>query len=165
MPSKVWFAIYTRSRSEKRTHQSLISSGIESYLPLVRTLRQWSDRKKWVEEPLFRSYVFVHINPDEYFSVLNTNGVVRYVTFEGKAVPIPQKQVDAIRYFIDSGEEPVAPGDPLQPGAMVEVIRGPLHGLSGQLVDIKGKNKVRIQIDGLGQSVCITLPSSHLRKQ
>jgi transcription antitermination factor NusG len=99
-----WYALYTNPRSEKRAHAELISKGIDSYLPLQRTLKQWSDRKKWVEEPLFRSYLFVYIPQNQYFEVLNTPGVVRYVTFEGKAVPIPPKQIEAIKYFL-SGQE------------------------------------------------------------
>jgi len=89
-PNKIWYAVYTRSRTEKQTQELLLRSGIEVYLPLVKNLKQWSDRKKWVEEPLFRSYLFVHISPAEYYDVLNIPGAVRYITFEGKAVAIPK---------------------------------------------------------------------------
>ena len=61
---KTWYALYTKSRNEKKAHSALVSSGIDSFLPLIKNLKQWSDRKKWVEEPLFRSYLFV-----QYFSL------------------------------------------------------------------------------------------------
>ncbi len=163
MPPKSWFAIYTKSRNEKKVHSELLRQGIESYLPLMKTLKQWSDRKKWVEEPLFRSYVFVHIGEPEYFNVLNTPGVVRFITFENHAVPVPQRQIDAIRYFIDSDEEQVAPGTIFVPGQRVEIIRGPLRGIAGQMTEVKGKHKVRIDIDALGQAIHITVPVGQLK--
>jgi transcription antitermination factor NusG len=159
-----WYAVYTSPRAEKKAFAELVAKGITAYLPLLRTLKQWSDRKKWVEEPLFRSYLFVHIHQKQYFDVLNTPGVVRYVTFEGKAVPVPQKQIDAIRYFLDEpSPEPVSGNFSLVPGQQVEILRGPLHGLQGQLVSLQGKQKVRVQIDALGQFLHLTVPLSYLK--
>lgn len=160
-----WFAVYTNPRAEKKAYAELISKGIDAYLPLLKTLKQWSDRKKWVEEPLFRSYIFINIPQSSYYDVLNTPGIVRYVTFEGKAVPIPPRQIDAIRYFLaeelNAGELP-ATGKEFIPGDSVEITRGPLRGLSGQLVDVQGHQKVRIEIEALGQSVFVTIPASQL---
>lgn len=159
-----WYAVYTHPRAEKRAYAQLLEKGIETYLPLLRTLRQWSDRKKWVEEPLFRSYLFVYVSEKEYFDVLNTPGVVRYITFEGKAVPVPQKQIDAIKYFLNE-ETPETLPDPssLAPGQTVEIVRGPLNGLKGELVDMQGQHKVRIQIDALGQYLHLSIAISDLK--
>jgi len=143
----------------------LLRKGIEAYLPLQRILRLWSDRKKWVEEPLFRSYIFVNIPQSSYFDVLNTPGIVRYITFEGKAVPIPPKQIDAIRYFLAEEDEfPQVSARELPPGTLVEIIRGPLKGLTGELVEAAGKHKVRIEITAIGQSISVTIPVSQLEK-
>jgi transcription antitermination factor NusG len=162
--NKSWFALYTRSRAEKQVYELLLSAGIDTYLPLVRTLKQWSDRKKWVEEPLFRSYIFVFISQAEYYDVLNIPGTVRYVTFEGKAVPIPPQQIEAIRQFIKTGYQlPDAEID-LPPGSKIDIIAGPMKGISGELLEVMGKTKVRIEIDGLGQSVYVEIPASHIRK-
>ena len=162
--NKSWFALYTRSRAEKQVYELLHSAGIDTYLPLVRTLKQWSDRKKWVEEPLFRSYIFVFISQSEYYDVLNIPGTVRYVTFEGKAVPIPPQQIEAIRQFIKTGYQlPDAEVD-LPPGSKVDIIAGPMKGINGELLEVMGKTKVRIEIDGLGQSVYVEIPASHIRK-
>jgi transcription antitermination factor NusG len=160
-----WFAVYTNPRAEKKAYAELIKNGIDAYLPLQKTLKQWSDRKKWVEEPLFRSYIFVNIPQSKYFDVLNTPGIVRYVTFEGKAVPIPPRQIDAIRFYLaDLPQSSDWGNSDLVPGSMVEIIRGPLKGLTGQLVDFKGRQKVRIEIEALGQSLYLTIPAAQLRK-
>ncbi|MBC8489597.1 MAG: UpxY family transcription antiterminator [Bacteroidetes bacterium] len=162
-PQKNWYALYTKSRTEKTVFQSLISSGIEAYLPLIKTFKQWSDRKKWVEEPLFRSYIFIYISKKEYFKVLNVSGVVRYITFEGKAVPIPPQQIEAIRQYIGSGEEPISSGQEFQIGDKVEVIRGAMNGLQGQLVRIMGKQKVKIEIEVISQTIFLSISKSFLR--
>lgn len=123
----------------------------------------WSDRKKWVEEPLFRSYLFVYISKKEHFEVLNTTGVVRFVTFEGKAVPVPEKQIDAIRYFLsEETPEPPSAETELMPGQPVEIARGPLRGLAGELISVQGRQKVRVQIEALGQFICLTVSPSDL---
>jgi transcription antitermination factor NusG len=164
-----WYAVYTNPRAEKRAHAELVRKEIESYLPLQRTLRLWSDRKKWVEEPLFRSYIFVNISQSQYFDVLNTPGVVRYITFEGKAVAVPEKQIEAIRYYLADSTDPLdeAWGNSglaaLAPGTSVEVTRGPLKGLTGQLVNIQGRHKFRIQIDALGQFLNLTVSARDLK--
>jgi transcriptional antiterminator RfaH len=160
---KLWYAMYTRSRSEKQVYELLLRSGFDVYLPLQKVLKQWSDRKKWVEEPLFRSYIFVHILPSEYYDVLNIPGSVRYVSFEGKAVAIPPQQIEAIKQFVDTGLELPDVELSILPGAIVDIIDGPMKGLSGELLEIMGKKKVRIEIDGLGQSVFLELPASHIR--
>jgi transcription antitermination factor NusG len=161
-----WYAVYTNPRSEKKAHALLMEKGIDAYLPLQRTLKQWSDRKKWVEEPLFRSYIFVNISQGQYYDVLNTPGIVRYVTFEGKAVPIPFKQIDAIRYYLEEMPLPAESGEnsDLEPGTPVEFILGPLRGLTGHLVEIKGKKKVRIEIEALGQFLHLTVSLTDLKK-
>jgi transcriptional antiterminator RfaH len=159
-----WFAVYTNPRAEKKAFAEIVSKGIQAYLPLQRTLKQWSDRKKWVEEPLFRSYLFVHISGKDYYEVLSTTGVVRFVTFEGKAVPVPQRQIDAIRYFLmEEAPEPAPVETDLAPGQAVEIARGPLHGLTGELVGVQGRQKVRVQIEALGQFIYLTVSPGDLR--
>jgi transcriptional antiterminator RfaH len=161
-----WYAVYTNPRTEKKAHTELIRKGIDAYLPLQRTLKQWSDRKKWVEEPLFRSYIFVNITQSQYFDVLDTHGVVRYITFEGKAVPIPPKQIDAIRYYLEEidADFPLSSdrGDWL-PGTAVEITRGPLKGLTGHLVNFQSRQKVRIEIEALGQFLHLNISSKDLK--
>ena len=159
---KSWYALYTKSRNEKKAFESLISAGIEAYLPLIKTLKQWSDRKKWVEEPLFRSYIFVYIDKLEYFKVLNIYGIVRYITFEGKAVPIPENQIQAIKQYVGEDFEPIDGIKDFHIGDKVEVIKGSLIGLQGRLISIKNKQKVKIEIEAISQSVFLSVPKSFL---
>ena len=161
---KSWYAIYTKSRNEKKALLFLEEAGIETYLPLIKTLKQWSDRKKWLEEPLFKSYLFVHITPDQYYQVLNVFAVVRYITFEGKAVPVPDQQIAAIKQYLNSDEVTVPSVDnAFKLGHSVEIFRGSLKGLIGNLVEIKGKKKVRIEIESVGKSIILTIPKSSLK--
>jgi transcriptional antiterminator RfaH len=157
-----WYAVYTLPRNEKKAYAELINKGIEAYLPLQRTLKQWSDRKKWVEEPLFRSYIFVNIPESLYFDVLNTQGVVRYITFEGKAVPIPTQQIEAVRFYLSSDDPLPENIEKYATGQSVEVVKGPLKGLFGELVRLAGKQKVKVEISAVGQSIIVTIPMSHL---
>jgi len=158
-----WYAVYTLPRAEKKAYAELVKKGIDAYLPLQRALKQWSDRKKWVEEPLFRSYIFVNITKNLYFDVLNTTGIVRYITFEGKAVPIPPQQIEAVRFFLSSDDPLPQNIEKFSPGQSVEVIKGPLKGLFGELIQLAGKQKVKVEISAVGQSIFVTIPMSHLR--
>jgi len=87
-----WYAIYTRPRAEKQVYQRLTESGVETYLPMQKTIRQWSDRKKIVEKPLLSSYLFVKTKPKSFPVVYKVFGVVKFVSFEGQPVPIPHRQ-------------------------------------------------------------------------
>jgi len=161
--NKTWFAIYVKSRSEKKVALALEDHGIAFYLPLIRVLKQWSDRKKWVEEPLFKSYIFVEIEEIQYYEVLQVPGVVRYITFEKKAVPIRTAQIEAIKYFLDEKTPEFDAEQKWEKGHQVEVISGSMTGLIGQLVDVKGKHKVSITIDAINRSILIQIPKTKLR--
>ena len=158
-----WYAIYTKSRSEKKVHQELSFKEIEAYLPLHKRLKQWSDRKKWVEEPLIRSYVFVRITEKEYFNVLNTPGVVCYVTFGGKAAPIRDEQIDTLRRLLTTDTELELVSENLQPGDPVEITAGHLLGLGGELVEYRGNKKVVIRLEQLQHSLLLTIPLAWIR--
>ncbi|MBN2614265.1 MAG: UpxY family transcription antiterminator [Bacteroidales bacterium] len=160
---KAWYALYVKSRSEKKVAAQLEGEGIEFYLPLEQRLKQWSDRKKWVEEPLFRSYIFVHISEKDYFRTLVVHGAVRYVTFEGKAVRVPPQQIEAIKLYLNEKEPVSTDQEHWEVGQKVEVLSGKLTGLQGKLVDVKGKKKVRIMIDVVNSALYLNLPKNQLR--
>ena len=159
-----WYAVYTRPRSEKKAYDQLVKAGIESYLPLVKTLKQWSDRKKWVEEPLFTSYVFLKVSEKEYYDALNiTPHTVRYVTFEGKAVPIPASQIEAMKVYIEQGDYSDIDASDLVPGQKIEVTEGAMRGLQGRMIRVSNKQKVRVEIDGVGKVLYVEVPMGMLR--
>lgn len=162
---KRWYAVYTKSRAEKQVLERLEMQGIEAYLPLQKKLKYWSDRKKWVEEPLFRSYVFVFINPDkDYFKTLNINGVVCFIKFDNKLAVIPQKQIDALRALIRSGLTYDVTNEDFVPGDNVEIIYGGMRGYTGRLIAYRGKYNVLLEIDNLEQSIVLNIPAEQLKK-
>ena len=159
-----WYAIRVKSRSEKKVYSDLIEKEIEAYLPMQKKLRQWSDRKKWVEMPLISGYVFVFISRKEYESVLRTYNVVCYVYFEGKAAIIRDEDINLLKRMLGQVEvELEITVEQLKPGQMVEIISGPLCGVIGELIDFKGKNKVALRIPPLGYTVLVEAPGKSLK--
>lgn len=97
---KKWHVIYTKSKWEKKVDGLLLKNGIESWCPVQKKERQWSDRKKIIEEPLFRSYVFVKINKSEHSKVLGIIGVVNFLYFEKKPAIIRDNEIEVIRKYL-----------------------------------------------------------------
>jgi transcriptional antiterminator RfaH len=161
---KTWYPVYTRARAEKKVHSWLMKHGIECFLPLRKVLRQWSDRKKWVSTALFSSYVFVKIDMGEYHEVLNTPGVARFVWFEGKPVPIQEKQIITIQLLLEGDIDLQSVDEIFQQGDQVTIDYGPMKGIAGELVDYRGKKKILIRINEIGKNLIIEVPLSHIRK-
>jgi transcription antitermination factor NusG len=159
-----WYALYTRPRAEKLVYQRLVEAGIETFLPLQRTYRMWSDRKKLVEKPLLSSYVFVKTNNKSFPKVYKTNGVVKFISFEGQPVSIPQNQIDNLRLLINSDADIEVSSEKFATGDNVEVINGSLIGLTGELIKIGSKNRVIVRIDRLDQNLILKIPKAFLRK-
>ena len=152
-----WYAVYTRSRYEKKSAFLLNEQGIEAYVPLRRVLRQWSDRRKLVFEPVIHSYVFVKANKMLYEKVLGIEGVVRYIYFGGKPAPIPDRQIETMKTVVGTDLEIECTPDCLKPGMHVIVTEGPLAGMEGELVQFRGKQKVAVRIQAIQQVIMVTL--------
>lgn len=161
---KRWYALYTKSRAEKKVAKEFQLRGIEAYLPLEKKLKQWSDRKKWVEEPLIRSYIFVHTNRKELHNIMYTPGVVTIVTFEGRPAPIPDKQIQAIKDILNSKERYEVSAEEFDIGEMVEVTNGRLKGLKGELIQHLNRYKVLIRIEVIQQNLLVNINPSYLRR-
>lgn len=160
---KQWYVVYTRSRAEKKVQTELSLKKIENFLPMQKKLRQWKDRKKWVEMPLMSGYCFVHISRKEYDSVLQTNNVVCYVRFEGKAAVIPESQIDGLKKMLKQYDFEVnVSTENFAPGKKVEVIEGPMIGLRGELVEARGKNKFILRFNQINSVVSVEIPANHL---
>ncbi|RXQ97461.1 UpxY family transcription antiterminator [Ancylomarina salipaludis] len=146
-----WYAIYTRSRSEKKLYKELLDKSIEVFLPLKKELRVWSDRKKWVENPLFTSYIFVRVSEREYYEAINSIWAVRYVCFEGRAVPIPDSQIDSLKLFLEDTKRDVElTSRSLKKGDHLEITIGPLKGVRGELVQLRGQHRIVLRFISLG---------------
>lgn len=163
MQNKTWYALYIRSRWEKKSAQLMQNSGYVVYLPLIKTLRQWSDRKKMVEIPLISSYVFVNVSEKEYYDILNTPGVVGYVTFEGKAAPIRDSQIEAMKSAIE-GNLKVQAVDKVKVGQKVRIISGPLKGAEGEFVELVHKTNFIINLNNIGFSLAVEINAEDVVK-
>ena len=159
-----WYAVYTRPRAEKQVYQRLVESEIETFLPLQKTYRQWSDRKKLVEKPLLSSYIFVKIKPRLFPVIFKTFGVVKFITFEGQPVPIPQNQIDNLRLLINSDAEIEVTSEKFEPGDNVEVVSGSLSGLTGELIGKGSRKRVVVRLDNLEVNIVVAIPVTFLRK-
>ncbi len=160
---KLWQVVYTRSRAEKKVLAELKYKNIECFLPLQKKLRQWKDRKKWVETPLISGYCFVHISRAEYDEVLNTDNVVCYITFEGKAAIVPDSQINSLKQLIDQNDFEISVSqENFNTGKKVEVIEGPLIGLRGELVQTRGKNKFILRLIQINNTFTVEISASKL---
>ncbi|TAD85546.1 MAG: UpxY family transcription antiterminator [Bacteroidetes bacterium] len=150
-----WLAVYTAPRSEKITNHRLQLAGIETYCPLNMVYRKWSDRTKKVEEPLFKSYVFVKVTEAERQMVRQTPGVLNFVYWCGKPAIIKPQDIATIRRFLneyDAVELESLASDaatPILPGAQVMVQSGLMMGKEGTALRV-GKNMVEVRLESLG---------------
>jgi transcription antitermination factor NusG len=160
---RCWYAIRTRSRHEKRVAADLLEKEVHAYLPLSRTERQWSDRRKLVEAPLFPGYVFVNIAPDAEarVPVLRTNGVIAFLGVRGVGIAIPDAEMAAIQKVLREGV-PVEPHPFIQIGQRVRIRGGSLDGLEGLLTGMEGKRNMVLSIELIERSVAIRISGYQL---
>lgn len=161
--TKKWYAIYTKPRWEKKIDSVLIRKGIESWCPLQKVERQWSDRKKIVEEPLFKSYVFVRIDDTERSKVLMTDGALNYVYYLGKPAVIKDEEVENIKLYLAEKDARITiiSDEGFSSGDLVKVKYGVFMDQEGTVVR-GGKKKVYVQLQGLGQVMIVEFPTIFL---
>jgi transcription antitermination factor NusG len=144
-----WLAVYTRPRWEKKVNNLLIEKGLECYCPLNKVRRKWSDRVKIVEEPLFKSYVFVKVNDEDRTRVRMTPGAINFVYWEGKPAVIKEKEIIAIKRFLNEYENVEVQPMELKVDQRVRITNGTLMDQEGKVLDIRRKT-AKIAIDSLG---------------
>ncbi|MEX2640669.1 MAG: UpxY family transcription antiterminator [Balneolales bacterium] len=159
-----WYALYTRPRFEKKVRDALSKNGFEVWLPLRKELRQWSDRKKWVEEPLFRSYVFVKTDYAGLPSVSRTNGVVAPVTFNGKPSIIRDYEIKAINLVLSGPNGFDVDDIHFTKDEEVHITHGPLKGFTGNWISWKGTKRVSIEIQQLQKCLIVEVPAAYIEK-
>ena len=156
-----WLAVYTRPRWEKKVNQLLAEKGVERYCPLNKIRRKWSDRVKVVEEPLFKSYVFVKVNEADRAAVRMTAGAINFVYWEGKPAVIKEKEIAAIRKFLDEYENVEVQTMNLELDQRVKITTGPLMDQEGKVLAVRNKT-VKIAIDSLGYILVAYIDRSKL---
>lgn len=159
--SSKWYAIYTRPRWEKKVNALLEQRGIESYCPLNKVRRQWSDRIKLIEEPLFKSYVFVKVDENSRTAVRMIDGVINFVYWDGKPAIIKEKEIQIIRRFLNEHEGVELIKMEIQPEQRVKVVAGPLMDQEGKVIELKNK-VAKVAIDSLGYVLVANIDKSKL---
>lgn len=153
-----WYAVYVRSRFERKVHQMFQEKKIESFLPLIETCRQWSDRKKKVEEPLFKGYVFVHVSGlAEKYSILETDGVVKFVGVGRAPSVIPDREIEWIHMLMSEPGAVKGAYSAIPVGIKVQVIAGPFCGLQGIVVKEREDSCLVVYFESLMQGVRVTM--------
>lgn len=159
--TKKWLAIYTRPRWEKKVNQLLTEKGVESYCPLNKVRRKWSDRVKVVQEPLFKSYVFVRVSDEDRSTVRMTPGAINFVYWDGKPAVIREKEITAIKRFLDEYENVEVQVQELKVNQRVRITNGTLMDQKGKVLDIRHKT-VKVAIDSLGYILVAYIERSKL---
>lgn len=150
---KKWLVAYVRLYHEKKTAERLTAMNIENFLPIQEEIRQWTHRKKKIERVVIPMMIFVHVDAAERSQVLTLSAVSRYMVLHGEHAPavIPDEQMERFRFMLDYSEEAVEIcATPLCPGEWVKVVKGPMTGFEGELVEMNGKTKVVVRLDLLG---------------
>ncbi|OEK03866.1 hypothetical protein BFP97_13680 [Roseivirga sp. 4D4] len=158
-----WTAFYTKPRSEKKTSERLIEKGYDVYCPTRTIVKQWSDRKKKISEPVFTSYIFAKVDEQSRNEILNDQGVVSNVFWLGKPAVIRDQEIHAIRSFLEDFPMAEAQYGNYESGSKVEISSGPLSGQSGLVRRIQG-SKAYLTIVSLGIEVQAEIGLAHLKK-
>ena len=160
-----WFAIYTRPRAEKKVYEQLQKIGIETYLPLKKELKQWKDRKKWVETPLFTSYIFVRVKFKEYYEIpKNIRGFVKYITIGGNRIAVRDKEIDTIKKMLQYSTNIEVSNETYKLNEEVEIKTGLMKGLKGKLINFSGNHKIAIKIETIGSMLIVKINKNEVRK-
>jgi transcription antitermination factor NusG len=154
-----WYAVYTRSRHEKKVAAHLEEKSVHVFLPLRSVVNRWKDRRKEVQLPLFSGYLFVNISQEQRIRVLQTNGVVKFVGNGDGMDPVPEEQILSIQKLVESGLK-YDPYPYLKEGMQVRVVRGPLKGTEGILIDKRKKHLLVLSVDMIQQSAALQVDVS-----
>lgn len=147
--SRKWYAVHTKPRWEKKVAALLDESKIVRYCPLNRVVRQWSDRKKVIHEPLFKSYVFVFITDQEQLTVRKVHGVINFVYWMGKPAVIRDDEIEVIREFLKEYKNVQIERANINRNDVVRIVRGPLFRQEGTVVQVMN-NRVKVHLPSLG---------------
>ena len=156
-----WYAVYTKARWEKKVADLLTRKRVENYCPMSPVERQWSDRRKVIREPLFKSYVFVRVPESRKWVVRETEGIVNFVYWLGKPAMIPDHEIELIKRFLREYKDVTVEQFPLHENDLIQVKSGPLMHQRGRIIEV-GRNTVKAQLSSLGYTLVATLPTTEV---
>ena len=164
--TKQWYVFYTKSRQEKKVKELLGRGGFEVFLPTQKVMRQWSDRRKKVEVPLFNSYIFVKDFDHRIADILKTPGVAWNIRHNGKPAVLREDEFQLIQRFIQTGYflETTGEVESFQVGDRAKITDGPLAGVTGILTGRDKNQRFNILLEGIQQVIQVQLPATLLTK-
>lgn len=160
---KMWYAVYTKPRWEKKVAGLLTRKNIENYCPLNKVQKQWSDRKKIVMEPLFQSYVFVNVSSTEQLMVRETSGVLNFVYWLQKPAMIREEEIDVIKRFLNEYHNVQIEKSTVNLNDKVRIVGGPLMMREGNVLEIKNKT-VKVLLPTMGYTLVAEIEKSNIQK-
>ncbi|BAV06609.1 Transcription antitermination factor NusG [Filimonas lacunae] len=161
-----WRVIYTKSRHEKKVATQLQDLSLDAYLPCVKKLHHWCDRKKIIDAPLFPSYVFVHLKHQQhYFKSLGVEGVLSYVKVGKEIAKVSDSVINSIQLVVGKGSDLEVCDDYLRPGKTLCIKDGPFTGFTCEVVEYKGKQKIVVRVALLQRSILLNLSSDILMEE
>ena len=159
-----WYAVYVRSRHEKSVYSALLDKGIDASLPMMTVVRKWSDRKKKMQIPLFRGYVFVKIDVNiDNLNVLQTAGVVKFIGIRNKPSRIPDEQIHWMHMLVAESDTVRAEKE-IPVGQRVRVMIGPFKGIKGVVRRVGSRSRLVVLIESIMQAVSIEINPNYLEK-
>lgn len=163
---KYWYAVYTKPRWEKKVDGTLLRKGIQSWCPLQKVQRQWSDRKKIIEDPIFKSYVFVHIGSSEKLSVLQTEGVLNFVHFLGKPAIIKDEEIALIKSYLLEKDASISIHSlkTFYENDKVIIRHGIFMDNTGTVIRT-GSKKIYVKLESLEQVMIVEFPANYVAHQ
>jgi transcription antitermination factor NusG len=155
-PKKNWLALYVKPKQEFKAKSELDYININNYLPVVTRIRQWNDRKKKIDEPLIKGYIFIYADEKERLISLETSSVVKCLFDHGRPARIPDWQIISLQNML-THEGEIKVFDGLIQGILVEIIEGPFKGVQGVIEKSGTENRLAVSIELLNRSVVVHL--------
>lgn len=162
--TKKWFVIITKPRAEKKVSKRLTEIGIENFVPLQRQLRQWHDRKKWVDVPLFNSYIFVRIEEKHRKNVFEVTGILKYLSIGGQIAVLRAQEIERVKRLCAFDSAVQISDTCFEAGEEVEIIAGHFIGFRGVLVSSENNNKLKIHFSDLNCFASVEIEKNYCKK-
>ena len=158
---RAWLVIYTKPRWEKKLADQLAAKGFTVYCPTQRVKRRWSDRTKWIDQPLFSSHLFIHIEPERRDAVYFTPGFVRYLFWNKRPAEVRETEIDTLKRWLNDFDHEAISIQPLATGSHVTVKSGPLQGREATVLEQRG-TKLELYLEDLQVKVSVDLSKTEL---
>ena len=160
---KLWFVLYVNVRHEKKVMDRLIEKGMEAYVPIVKSMKQWSDRKKIVEFPLFTGYVFVKLDKSKMDAPRSIPGVLNFLSFSSGPANVREEEIEGLKFFIEKGYSLEAEEVSFQPGDKAILNLGDFRNFRAEIDQIIDKDFVYVSFEGVKKNIRLRAPVRALK--